>query len=77
MDNSMAAWAAAWLHGLPHGRMASGMQHPAACRSAPAAGMCPCVCGLHPRRQVVNPYGEDDLIDDWDIASKIWTHAFK
>ncbi|GBF90529.1 hypothetical protein Rsub_03525 [Raphidocelis subcapitata] len=27
--------------------------------------------------QVANPFGSDDLIDDWDIAAKLWMHALK
>jgi hypothetical protein len=25
--------------------------------------------------QVVNVMGEDDIIQDWDIANRLWTHA--
>jgi hypothetical protein len=30
-----------------------------------------------PSHQVVSALGPDDLIQDWDIADKLWTHALK
>lgn len=27
--------------------------------------------------QVLSPFGQDDLVQDWDMVAKIWDHAFR